>query len=181
MMSISSPTPIAIPKEIEDSVIYSFRSKWTSDDSPATTTANQEDQQSAWNTFRERVKVAKYALVFCANAVFFFQEWKAKAVGLTGLMHKQLAELSSDLPNIDPETALDFVDKHVETDRLSLYSSEFIDRSEVRKISVVRSEYKSAAGLLYRVTLSNWIFEPMLKQLRELFPEAVISSSVLKF
>jgi hypothetical protein len=185
MMSISSPNPIEIPRDIADSVVYCFRSKSASSDSPAARKANQEDQQSAWKTFKEGVRVAKYALIFCSNAVFFFNQWDAKAVGLTGLMHKQLLELSADLPHIDPEKAIEFVDGRLVNpnalERLDLYSTEFVDRSEVRKISVMKGEFKSSAGLLYRITLSNWIFEPMVRQLRELYPHATISTSVLKF
>jgi hypothetical protein len=165
---ISSSEDLVIPDEVLARRFYAFK-------------AVLEHQAAAWKSFSRNCRSAEFALVSCVNTVFFFNDGHAKATGLTGTAHRRLAELSAELPNIEPEKAIAFINGWIASERTFLYSSQSFDYAVITPLTSKSAELQSAVGAIHRITLCGCLFGPTVNALKERNPGATVSTSVLKF
>ena len=165
MVSVSSTGDVVIPESILDSRIFTFKSG---------------ESQLAWASFKASCRRARFALVAIVNVFFLFESGRVRAKALTGTASQRLLALSSNLPNVDADAAIKFVDDWVEKEKLCLYSSEIFDYSTVTPLSVKHCEMQSAAGVVRRITLAGCLFAPLLKEIEDANPDAKIAHSPLK-
>jgi hypothetical protein len=166
MVSLSSPKPIAMPHKVPKE-IFTFKGV-------------PEQQAAAWASFRRVCAGAEFSLISCIDALFLFDHGRVQAMGVTGTAHRRLADLSSNLPEIAPEKAVEFVDTWVEKERLFIYSTELFHYAVVTPVAVKTCEMRSVAGTVHRATLSGCIFAPVLATIRAANPGCKTQSSVLK-
>ena len=165
MISVSSTGDIDIPEEILDSKVFTFKGG---------------EKQMAWNSFKQSVMRARFALVALINVLFFFENGKVKGKALTGTANIRLSELSNNLPNVDPDKVIGFVEQWIDKEKLALYSTEMFDYSTVTPVGVKKCEMQSASGILRRITLSGCLFAPLLVEIRKHNVGASTMPSALK-
>jgi hypothetical protein len=167
MAAFSSRTELTIPDHVLQSHVFAFK-------------GNRDEQASAWESFKSSVRTAQFGIVTCVNCTFFFERGEAMARGVTQTAQKKLQDLSNNLPKVEPDRAIEFVDGWADKEKLLLYSTEIFNYGVVTPILAKRAQMGSSSGVMHRVTLTGCIFAPILKLLTDLNPGASLSTSVLK-
>jgi hypothetical protein len=166
-LCLSSPRPIVVPDEIATKRSFVFQGP-------------QEHRFAAWASFSEICPVGEFVLVSCMGVVFFFNFGKAKAMGLTGRAHSRLEVISKNLPEIDLNEAVQFIQKYIHDHDMLFYSSVQFDNSKVTPLIRRDAELESSQGHIYRTTLVGCIFAPILEMLKDCNPGACVATAILK-
>jgi hypothetical protein len=167
MVSLSSRSELTIPDHVLQSHVFAFK-------------GNKDEQPGAWASFKSTVRTAQFAIMACVNCTFFIQNGVVTASGITQTAQKKLQDISEDLPHVDADRAIEFLDGKTETEKMLLYSTNIFNYGVVTPIVAKRAQMGSTNGVMHRVTLTGCIFEPVMKILADLNPGATLSTAMLK-
>ena len=151
-VTITSNSPITVSNQLQNMVTHIYK--------------GCDNQQVAWDNFKEKISETDYCLISCANMIFFIQKGSVKNKGITGTAERKIQTLSSGENGvIELSSIIQLIDELQMKERLELYSTTPFFYSVMTPIERRLMEMNSSSGIKYRMILSGYIFSPLLSEI----------------
>lgn len=118
-----------------------------------------ENQEIAWESFKKVCVNAKYGFIVCGNIKLYIDSGNVISKALTISANDKLESISSNLPNVELNKALDLISNLERSEKIFLYCSSPFSFSVVTPLIIKHSEMGSNSGIVYRVSLTGYMFE----------------------
>lgn len=174
-ISITTDQIFSIPEETKEFVSYVYAPTLNNK-------GNSEFQNEAWENFKNNnSKSSKCSVVSSATFAFIFInefmcQTKVHVKSFTGTARQQIMEIvnpnndsngidEASFLNIDYHKAIELIESLNAKEKISIFSTDPFHYSVVTPLSFKYSEFESAQGKLFRVTLNGYMFPYQAKQL----------------
>lgn len=136
-----------------------------------------EKQTGAWNDFKKKIPTSS-AVVRISNIVLNIENGKIEAKGLTGAAQNLLDTRANRDDKVDKEKVLGLIDELVETDVLTIYSTDVFHYAQVFPLEYKLSQFKRGTSTVHKVEFSGYIFPEFVRFLSDCYPGSEVCSTL---